>query len=71
MTIKQIFSIDGVLCTEVLMRIRLSEVRNFVDGLRHIIVALGLSTEDLDSCCNSWPEGSEEESVFCKDCLLC
>lgn len=60
MTIKQIF-IDDVLCTEVLMGIRFRVVCNLIDGLRQVIVVLGLSTEDLGLCCNNGPEGSEEE----------
>lgn len=49
--IRQIL-IDDILCAEVLIRIRFGMVRDCIDGLSHVTVWLGLSTEDLSPRCS-------------------
>lgn len=43
--------IDDILCTEALIRIWLGMVRDCINGLSHVTVWLGLSTEDLAPSC--------------------
>lgn len=49
--IRQIL-IDDILCAEALIRIWFGVVRDCIDGLSHVTVWFGLSTEDLAPSCS-------------------